>query len=205
MNLSLTTQRLNFFIAPHGCLFLLPDPVTCFKASSYNQIQIFHLAAESCLILLDWITSGRRSFGEDWSLRRYYSLNEIYVQGHRLARDAMLLENPSSEQSNQPRRDLATKLTPYSCFASLFLYGLQVEPIVALLRQRYQDISVMKVHAPSDLLWSFSEFEQPADVRNVVLVRVAARSTELVKEWLVEALRGLEDIVGIDVYRRTFQ
>jgi hypothetical protein len=26
-----------------------------------------------------------------------------------------------------------------------------------------------------------------------------------VKEWLVGALRGLEDIVGIDVYRRTFQ
>jgi len=35
-------------------------------------------------------------------------------------------------------------------------------------------------------------------------VRVAGKETEQVRLWLKEALRGLEDVLGDDVYCRAF-
>ena len=68
-------------------LFLLPDPVTCFRSARYNQLQTFRAAADASVVLLDWISSGRKALGEDWSFSRYYSLNELWVDGKRVARD----------------------------------------------------------------------------------------------------------------------
>ena len=41
--------------------------------------------ANSGLILVDWLTSGRTARGERWAFSRYESRNEIFVSGKRLA------------------------------------------------------------------------------------------------------------------------
>ncbi|TKY89058.1 hypothetical protein EX895_001589 [Sporisorium graminicola] len=58
---SMTRQNFRFLIRPHSTLVLLPDPVTCFAAARYDQVQRFDLrsrASSSCVVL-DWITPGR--------------------------------------------------------------------------------------------------------------------------------------------------
>ncbi|KAF9076154.1 UreD-domain-containing protein [Rhodocollybia butyracea] len=195
----ITLQKMDFTISSNGALFLLPDPVTCFRSASYNQIQTFHIAKDTSLVLLDWVTSGRKSLGETWVFSRYYSVNEVVVEGKRIAKDVMLLEDDASESSLSRR--LAEKLDPFSCYATLILRGSLVEKTIASLTARYQNISVMQQRIVEDILWSISPIGSDNDG---VVIRVAGKETEDVKCWLSEALSPLEDIVGVDVYRMAF-
>ncbi|KAJ7038327.1 UreD urease accessory protein-domain-containing protein [Mycena alexandri] len=197
--LQVTTQRMEFSVASGGALFLLPDPVTCFRAASYNQLQTFHLAPDASLVLLDWVTSGRKSRGEDWVFARYYSVNEVLVGGRRVAKDVMLLENEDGDASGLPVRTLASKLAPYACYATLLLYGPQVQGVISALTEEYGRISVFKTGGPAGLLWSLSAVEDGGAV-----VRVAGDESEGVRRWLGEALGGLEMVVGLEIFRRAF-
>lgn len=192
-----TLQRMEFTISSNGALFLLPDPVTCFRSASYNQNQTFHIAKNASLIVLDWVTSGRKSLGEDWVLSRYYSVNELIIEGKRAAKDVMLLEDKDSDL-----RRLAKRLSPYSCYATLILRGPLVEGTIAHLIARYECISVMQCRIPEDLLWSLSPIG--SDKEDGSVVRIAGKETELVKRWLIDALLPLEEIIGVDVFRQAF-
>ncbi|KAL1719582.1 UreD urease accessory protein-domain-containing protein [Schizophyllum commune] len=196
---TITVQNFIFTVTDRSCLFLLPDPVTCFRAASYNQIQTFHLSRDASLIVLDWVTSGRKTLGEDWLFARYYSINEIFVEGRRVARDAMLLEE-EPEDPRVPRRTLAQRLAPYSCYAMVLLFGPATQEVVKDLEEQYAKITVFKRGEPDDLLWSLSL----VDSGRGAVVRVAGKETEAVKHWLKDALRRLENVVGPDVYHRTF-
>lgn len=199
-------------IAPDSALFLLPDPVTCFRSASYTQVQTFHLAGSASIALLDWVTSGRRSMGEDWDFLRYYSINEVFVEGRRVARDILLLDNPSLDTqtasescssnpaSRSPLRTLRDRLAPYSCYAMLLLYGPQTHGVVTDLQAKYRTISIFKRTAPERFLWSLT----PVDDGKGTVIRAAGVDTEDVKNWFRESLRGLEAVVGIDEYRKVF-
>ncbi|KAJ6509412.1 UreD urease accessory protein-domain-containing protein [Mycena vitilis] len=195
--LEVTTQRMDCAVASGGGLFVLPDPVTCFRSASYKQIQTFHLAADASLVVLDWVTSGRRSRGEEWVFSRYYSVNEVVVDGKRVARDVMLLEN--DETGPLPVRTLASKLGPYGCYATLLLYGPQVQGVVSALAEEYGRISVFKAGGPAGLLWSLSTFGNGGAV-----VRVAGQETEEVRRWIGGAVERLGVVVGGDVLKRAF-
>ncbi|KAJ6604527.1 UreD urease accessory protein-domain-containing protein, partial [Mycena vulgaris] len=191
-----TTQRMDFTVAPGAALLLLPDPVTCFRSASYNQMQTFHLARDASLVVLDWVTSGRKSRGEEWVFSRYYSVNEILIDGKRVAKDVMLLENEDAAPG-LPARTLANKLDPYACYATLILCGPQVQGVISALAEEYGRISVFKTAAPARLLWSLSTFGD-----NGAVVRVAGMETEIVRRWVGDGLRAME--VGRDEVRRGF-
>ncbi|KXN83911.1 Urease accessory protein D [Leucoagaricus sp. SymC.cos] len=160
---SLTTQTIRYTVHPKTCLFLLPDPVTCFRSASYNQIQKFDVASDASVVILDWLTSGRKALDEDWVFTRYYSENEIYIGGKRWARDVMLLEESDSRQDDGPLppRTLGERLSPYSCYAMVLLYGKQVQAIIEKLRAMFGAITVFKRRVPEDLIWSFSSIGVP--------------------------------------------
>lgn len=191
---------MDVLVSPDSALFLLPDPVTCFRSASYNQIQTFRLSGDGSVVLLDWVTSGRKSLGEEWVFSRYYSVNEVWVNGKKIAKDVLLLEDPIEDTKTLPQRRLSDRLAPYSCYATLILYGPLVQNIVRDINTEYERISVFKTNAPLDLIWSVS----PISEGNGCVVRVAGTDTEGVKTWLGDALRKLEDIISIDVYRRAF-
>ncbi|KAH7885895.1 UreD urease accessory protein-domain-containing protein [Phlebopus sp. FC_14] len=197
---SVTTQIMNFTVAPNGAVFLLPDPVTCFRSASYSQKQRFHLADGASMVLLDWITSGRKSLGEEWAFARYHSVNEVFLDGRRVARDAVLLEDPSSHTEAAVCRPLADRLKPYSCYAMLILLGPLTQAVAAQLNGQYRSISVFKTAAPARMTWAWSA----VDEGRAHVVRVAGIETEDVKGWLRESLRGFEDIIGTDAYRKAF-
>ena len=52
-------------ISKDATLYLLPDPVTCFKRASCNQLQTFHLEDGASFVVLDSLTSGRKSLREE--------------------------------------------------------------------------------------------------------------------------------------------
>jgi urease accessory protein len=197
-----TTQNTTeVTVSQGGALFLLPDPVTCFRSARYNQIQRFRLSSDASAVLLDWITCGRKSLGEEWAFTRYYSVNELWVNGKRLLRDVLLLEDDQTTgtESPHPPRALRARLAPYSCYANLILYGPRVRDIVNQLSRSYGSISVFKFHEPPELIWSLSPVSNEG-----CIIRVAGKDSEPVKRWLKHALLGLENIVGVDVYRRAF-
>ena len=203
-----STQRMDVHVADGALLVLLPDPVTCFRAASYHQAQTFHLHGRASAVLLDWLTSGRRALGEEWAFARYFSVNEVFVDGKRVARDAMLLEEEEGEEGEAdaarsgalPRRALGDRLAPYSCYATLILCGPAVADVVRVLDDRYREISVYKHRSAPELLWSLSA----AAGDGGRIVRVAGRETEDVRTWLRESLSGLEGLLGADTLRRAF-
>ena len=211
-----TTQCLDVSVAAGGALFLLPDPVTCFRDATYRQTQTFHLVPGASAALLDWYTSGRRARGEEWAFARYYSANEVFVDGVRTARDVVLLardgggggsaEAPRDDgggggSGGLPRRMLADRMGPYACYATLLLYGPLVQGVVKELEERMEKTSVFRVREPLDVLWSMSGVHGEASGR---VVRVAGKETEDVKKWLSDALRGLIDVIGGEVYSKAF-
>ena len=204
----ITNQSLDVTITTTGALFLLPEPVTCFRAAKYDQTQVFRLTRDSSAILLDWITSGRKSIGEEWAFSRYFSLNEVWIENKRVARDALLLEEeqlvPETQSSTienpLPPRRLADQLAPYSCYATVIIYGPLTQDTIRYLAAQYEGTTVFKCPKRPDLIWSFSPI---CEGRGCVL-RVAGKETESVKHWLGAALHRLEGIIGKDIYRKTF-
>lgn len=197
---SITKQNIHFYVASDSILLLLPEPVTCFRDASYNQCQQFHIGGNGSAVILDWITSGRISMGEEWAFSRYYSSNEILHDGKRVAKDVMLLED-YDQGKDIPPRSLRDRLKPYSCYAMLFLYGPLLQSIVTEITNQYNQITVFKTRTPAGLIWSLSPTDSS---KQAVVIRVAGLETEIVKGWLRESLSGLEKIIGRDAYRRAF-
>ena len=189
-----------------GCgLFLIPEPVTCFRDASYKQIQRFHLEdSTASLVLVDSITSGRQALGEDWDLETYYSLNEVRIGKKLIAKDVLSLQDraSASPSSRIPHRPLRERLSPYSCYAMVLLYGPEVEETIKDIEEQYSHLTVYQMRKPLDCLWSFSLLGQSA--KDGGIVRVAGKETETVRALLRVILRRIVVSIGIDTYQRAF-
>ncbi|KIY45746.1 UreD-domain-containing protein [Fistulina hepatica ATCC 64428] len=199
-----TVQDLTVRVQTDGVLCLLPDPVTCFQDASYRQTQSFHLSRGASAIVLDWVTSGRKSRGEDWAFERYHSTNEITVDAKRIAMDVMLLEGGAPHVvPGIASRTLAERLAPYSCYATLFICGPRFQHLLEALKKRYNTITVWGHSRPESLLWSLSTVSAgDATSQAVHVVRIAGIETEIVKHWLKGTLKEIVDIIGEEVYQR---
>jgi len=98
-----TCQRMTVRVSADATLYLFPDPGTCFKHASYNQLQTFHLEDGASLIVFGSFTSGRKSLGEEWKFWRYYSVNDLWANGRRVAKDVMLLEQEKDGEVRNSR------------------------------------------------------------------------------------------------------
>jgi urease accessory protein UreH len=104
-----TRQRMHVNIAPEAAVCLLPDPVQPFEASVYEQVQIFRLARNSSLCLLDWVTQGRTARGENWSFVKWVGRNEVWsVADDQAARDRLLVRDSVILDSNRAHPQLPT-------------------------------------------------------------------------------------------------
>jgi len=220
-----TIQLYRLAISPTSLLILLPSPVTCFSQARYEQKQVIHLEDEtSSLILLDWFTSGRMGYstngngrgedednrGEAWEFERYRSENEIWLKGERITKDVLLLQDEIDEIDqtlSEPTTKTSTtyrhRVEPYSCYASLFLFGPQCEPLTRHISKSFLSLTQYKQPRPYSLIWSYSPLEGGGGI-----ARCAGHSTEAVKEWVCELLSadegGIESLIGKDLWKSTF-
>ena len=68
-----SSSELDARVAPGALLAVLPDPVVCFAASAYRQSQRLRLDRGAGLVLVDWLSSGRRATGDRWQSTEYTS------------------------------------------------------------------------------------------------------------------------------------
>jgi urease accessory protein len=192
-----TVQRMNVKVAHGALLLLLVDPVTCFRAASYTQHQTFHLEPDASLVVLDWLTAGRMSRDEEWAFAKYHSINEVWRAGRRIARDVMLLEQ-LIHTAPLPSRTLKDRMAPYSCYATMFMFGPMVTGMADKLAAEYDAISQMQRSSPPDFVWSLSM------VDGGCIVRAAGLETEAVKNWLKDALADLATVIGDNTFQKAF-
>jgi len=85
-------------------LVMWPDPVVCFAKSAYRQHQRFDVDHGGALVLVDWMTSGRRASGERWQFSRYESGTIVRLAGRLVLRDSMVLCTADGELARRMGR-----------------------------------------------------------------------------------------------------
>ncbi|OQE44230.1 hypothetical protein PENCOP_c002G01593 [Penicillium coprophilum] len=104
----MSQQTLDVKIGRQAALCYLPDPSVPFKHSRYAQVQTFTVDAtakgndRSSVCVLDWVTQGRTSRGEDWNFQFWRGRNEVWAEddkGNRrlLLRDSVILDDESND------------------------------------------------------------------------------------------------------------
>ncbi|KAJ2090396.1 hypothetical protein GGI09_006145, partial [Coemansia sp. S100] len=124
-----TYQTIIIDVEPDALLFLLPDPVTCFKDAMYNQRQSVTLHGPTAsVVLLDWMTSGRMSRGERWAFAKYFSVNVIKTTSEKIiVRDALLLQD-----------NFAKRMEPIDAFALILILGPAVADVAQTFREEHK-------------------------------------------------------------------
>lgn len=204
-----SVQIIHSIVAPNASLLVLPDPVTCFRDSSFKSKQLFELQDEtSQLVLLDWFTSGRITRGENWSFRHYSSRIDIKVGSRFVIKDAMVLDDEPYMRASDTETAYANRLKPYTCFATLVIIADKDRPeltgSVVRLQKKTEEMRLLPLSFKSkedrEVLWSVS----PIVKGRGVLVRVAGMTTEKVRDFVkYECLsQGLESMVGEGMFSK---
>lgn len=95
----MSQQSLDVRIGRQAALCYLPDPSVPFKNSRYAQVQTFTVDAaakgneRSSLCVLDWVTQGRTSRGENWNFRFWRGRNEVWATDEKTGKSRLLLRD----------------------------------------------------------------------------------------------------------------
>lgn len=96
---NMSQQSLDVRIGRQAALCYLPDPSVPFKNSRYAQVQTFTVDAAakgdqcSSLCVLDWVTQGRTSRGENWNFRSWRGRNEVWATDEKTGKSRLLLRD----------------------------------------------------------------------------------------------------------------
>jgi urease accessory protein len=204
-----SVQIINSTVASQATLLVIPDPVTCFRDSSFQSKQEFKLEDEtSQLVLLDWFTSGRLTRGENWSFRHYSSRIGIRVGGKLVIKDAMVLDDEDYMKAQGEETAYASRLKPYTCFATLVMIASSstssLMNSVNGIQRKSEEMRLMPLTLKSkqdrEMLWSVS----PILKGRGCLVRVAGMTTEQVRDFVKYTClgSGLEKIIGEGMFKK---
>ena len=118
-------QNLDVRIGAEAALCYLPDPTQPFAESVYEQKQTFYVdpSGKSSLLMLDWVSEGRRARGESWTLWSWKGRNEVREfdersRGRLLLRDAVILHEDELGTTS-----LVDKSNNLGIFGTLIVYG----------------------------------------------------------------------------------
>jgi urease accessory protein len=180
------SQMISATVDEGALLAVVPDPVVCFAASNFAQVQRYELRRDASLVVVDWMTSGRHAAGERWAFSRYESRLDIRRDNRRVFYDALLLE-----------RDLvsiAERMGRFDVVLTAVLIGPAVSPAAARVLSR-------TAHAPTarnaDLVITASALGDGG-----LLVRMAGVSVEQAGSALRDVLSFLSPILGDDLWIR---
>jgi len=169
-----------------GLLVVAPDPVVCFAASRYRQTQRVDVAEGAGLVLVDWVSSGRRTAGERWQFEEYVSRT---IVRHR---DRLVLHDATALRSSDA--DLATRIGRFDVLALMVIVGEAVAADAAAIVASLNQQPIVR-HA--DMLTSAAPLGDSGCV-----VRIAGRSVEQVGRHLRQLLGFVPALLGDDPWSR---
>ena len=181
-----TRVALDADVGEDALLVVAPDAVICFAGSRYRQTQRVAVAAGGGLVLVDWVTSGRRESGERWAFAEYVSRTVIHRAGRLVVHDAMALR-----PSDGP---LAERFGRYDVLAVAVLVGRKLEGEIERLDARVREVPVER---RADRLVAFA----PLDPGGGVL-RIAGRTVEDVDDTLRDLLGFVPRLLGDSPWAR---
>jgi urease accessory protein len=181
-----TSVDLDAVVEDGGLLVLWPDPVVCFAGSTYRQRQHFELHANASLVVVDWMTSGRRASGERWLFETYSSRSSIHVEGRPALVDALLLSPADGS--------LAARMGRFDVIATVAVYGCVVKSHAARI---LADVSALPVERSAESLVSAAPVGSQG-----CLLRITGRSVEQVTGLLRHRLSFVSGLLGDDPWAR---
>lgn len=136
-----TRQKLQVTIESGAALCLLPDPVQPFEFSVYEQSQVFDVAENGSLCLLDWVSAGRTARGEDWDFWKWSGRNEVWSgefarKRRLLLRDNVFLNAHKLDES-QEENSVRGKMQGLGIFGTLVLTGPMMEKLGSFFLQEF--------------------------------------------------------------------
>lgn len=173
-------------IGAGALLVSVPDPVVCYAASNYRQVQRFDVDVEGSLVFVDWVTSGRHTTGERWAFASYESALIVSVGGKCVIHDAIALR--------QHDGDIAARLGRFDVLATMAIVGRDqashaADAIAAIQRDTVTDRSAQVISATRV-------------TENGCLVRVAGTSYESVSHTIRALLAFVPDLLGDSPWSR---
>jgi urease accessory protein len=168
-------------------LVFAPDPAQLFASSTYRQRQVFHLAADASLVMVDGFTPGRVACGESWAFDHYSSRNQVLVAGRPVFLDALRLD-PTDGPLVTPFR-----AGRHGCFATLLLLGPALQPTAQTL---LSEIAAQPVSPRAVLTLAASP------LLDGVVARIAGPSAEAVGRELRRWLAPVASLLGDDPWQR---
>ena len=179
---AVATQQLRARAGDDSILVLLPDPVTPFAGSSYQQQQHIDLSPRANLVAVDWMTAGRVSSGERWQFTSYASRTWLRRDGRVILYDATLLTDADGS--------LVQRLGRFTCVAWAVVIGPAVR---AAARRLAGSLGDAPAATRADVLLSAAPLEDDG-----VLLRVAGGSTQQVGAVLKQHLNFVPSLLGDD-------
>jgi urease accessory protein len=161
--------------------------VTCFAGAAYEQRQRFDLAPGAALILVDWITSGRRARGERWEMRRCQLKTDILIGGRQVVRDNLRLDAADGELAG------AACMGRFDCWATVVLVG---EALRKSVEEVLHFVAGQRLTADQRLIFS------AGPIAGGAMVRIAGDSAEQVSRWLGEHLSFIMQLAGENPWSR---
>jgi urease accessory protein len=98
-----------------GFLVVAPDPIVCYAGARYQQVQHFAVEGDGALVLVDWVTSGRRAAGERWRFVEYDARTEVRTGATLALHDRLLLRAADG--------DLSARMGRFDVLALVVLAG----------------------------------------------------------------------------------
>lgn len=173
-------QTLRASVGEEATLVMAPDPVTCFADASYEQAGHIDLQPGGSLVLVDWLTSGRRARGERWAFSRYRSRWDVFRDGRRVLTDALLLD------AHDGPLDGPYRLGRFNCLATVVILGGRFDRVARNLLDAVES-------RPVERRSSFLEAASP--IEGGVIWRMLGETTEQVGRRLKEGLAFLADVL----------
>lgn len=181
-----TRSNLRADIADDGLLVIAPDPVVCFADATYRQTQQVDVADRGGLVLLDWVSSGRRAAGERWAFNEYVSRTVVRQDGRLLVHDGLALRASDG--------DIALRMTRFDVLALIIIVGdafrREVDSLMA-------SVAAMPIARRADELMAIAPIGDGGCV-----LRLAGRSTEQVGRRIRQVLGFVPALLGDDPWTR---
>lgn len=189
-----SVQTLTATVEDGAALLMLPDPLQPFRHSVYAQRQVFHVHRDASLLVLDWISEGRRAAaGEMWDMTSLTSMNEVWrfddatsekAQPRLLVRDNVRLHAAAHPDTVRQRVGgmgiIGTLLLTGPLFEDLCRFFLaEFAALPRLGEINWADDGQQQPPTPgSDIVWS------AAATRGCTIVKFGAHDVDGARRWL---------------------